>query len=97
MNRRSGTGSIVKRCFVHIRFSQITDFKRQAAIYSGKVYRVQNSFVTRLAETDTPLNGTVQRDYLIAQYGFELCRICLIQLDQLWKKFILKSLKLKKN
>ena len=25
--------------------------------YSGKVYRVQNSFVTRLAETDTPLNG----------------------------------------
>lgn len=25
--------------------------------YSGKLYRVQNSFVTRLAETDTPLNG----------------------------------------
>lgn len=25
--------------------------------YSGKLYRVQNSFVSRLAETDTPLNG----------------------------------------
>ena len=36
LNRRLGAGGIVKRYFVRIRFTQITDFKRQPAIYDGQ-------------------------------------------------------------
>ena len=56
LNRRLGAGGIVKRYFVRIRFTQITDFKRQPAIYDGQfpfsgepssARRVTKEFCTR--------------------------------------------------
>ena len=58
MNRRSGTGSIVKRCSVRARATQITDLKRQAAIYDGQ-FSIQRRADLRKAAHERVLH-TVQ-------------------------------------